>query len=72
MVITKDVMPNHWAFHFQGSGLPLSFHGTWSDSVCRIHIALWELQVPVLMLHEMAFCLSGKMVALLLDTSIAN
>ena len=28
------------------------------------HIALQELQAHVLMLHRMAFCLSGKVVAL--------
>ena len=24
MVIATDAMPSHWAFYFQGSGLPLS------------------------------------------------
>ena len=35
----------------------------------RVHIALQELQVVVLILHITAFCLSGKVVSLHLDNS---
>ena len=41
-------------------------------SVCRAHIALQELQDIAMMLHRMAFCLSGKVVALHLDDSTAK
>ena len=54
-VITSHTMPDWWAFYIQGSGLPLSFSGTWSDSIHKIHIALQELQTVMLMLHTMAF-----------------
>ena len=30
MVIATDVKPSHWAFYFQGSGLPQSVSGSWS------------------------------------------
>ena len=43
VVIATDAMPNCWHFYFQGSGLPLSFSGTWSDYMCRVHIALRQL-----------------------------
>ena len=44
VVIATDMhMPTHWAFYFQGSGLPLSVSGPWSGSMCRAHIALQEL-----------------------------
>ena len=56
-------------FYFQGSGLPLSVSGPWSGSMCRAHIALQELQTIAMMLCRMAFCLSGKVVALHLDNS---
>ena len=64
VVIATDATPTHWAFYFQGSGLPLSVSGSWSGSMCRAHIALQELQAVVMMLHRMAFLLSGKVVAL--------
>ena len=36
VVIATDATPTHWAFYFQGSGLPLSVSGTWSNSLpCR-------------------------------------
>ena len=70
MVIAADAMPTHWAFYFQGSDLPLSVTGSWSGSMSRVHIALQELQGIAMMLHRMAFHLSGKMVALHLDRSI--
>ena len=40
--------------------------------MCRAHIALQELHVVAVMLHRMAFCLSGKVVALHLDNSSAK
>ena len=72
VVIATDAMPTRWAFYFQGSGLPLLVSGSWSGSMCRTHIALQELQAIAVMLHKMAFCLSGKVVALHLDNSIAK
>ena len=70
--IATDATPTHWAFYFQGSGLPLSVSGAWSGSLCRAHIALQELQAVAIMLCRMAFCLSGKVVALHLDNSTAK
>ena len=72
MVIATDAMPTHWAFYFERSGLPLLVSGSWSGSLCRAHIALQELQAIAVMLHWMAFHLSGKVVALHLDNSIAK
>ena len=69
MVIATDATPTHWTFYFQGSGLPLSVSGSWSGSLCRVHIALQELQAVAMLLHRMAFCLSVKVVALHLDNS---
>ena len=43
VVIATDATPTHWAFYFQGSGLPLSVSGAWSGSLSRAHIALQEL-----------------------------
>ena len=54
-------------FIFRDLGLPLSVSGSWSGSLCRAHIALQELQAIAVMLHRMAFHLSGKVVALHLD-----
>ena len=71
-VIATDAMPTNWAFYFQGPGLSLSFSGSWSGSMCRVHIALQELQAVVMMLHRMAFSLSGKVSVLHLDNSAAN
>ena len=70
VVIATDATPTHWAFYFQGSGLPLSVSSSWSGSLCRAHIALREFQAMIL--HWMAFHLSGKMVALHLDNSTAK
>ena len=64
--------PTHWAFYFQGSGLPLSVSGSWSGSLCMAHITLQELQAVAMMLHRMVFCLSGKVVSLHLDNSTAK
>ena len=72
VVIATDATPTHWAFYFQGCGLPLSVSGAWSGSLCRAHIALQELQAVAIMLHRMAFCLSGKVVALHLDNNTAK
>ena len=72
VVIATDATPTHWAFCFQGSGLPLLVSGAWSGSLCRAHIALQELQAVAIMLHRMAFCLSSKVVALHLDNSTAK
>ena len=71
VVNATGAMPTHWAFYSQGSGLPLSVSGPWSDSMCRAHIAMQELQAVAVMLHRMAFYLSGKVVALHLDNSTA-
>ena len=72
VVIATDATPTHRAFYFQGSGLPLSVSGAWSGSLSRAHIVLQELQAVAIMLHRMAFCLSGKVVALHLDDSTAK
>ena len=72
VVIATDAPPTHWAFYFQGSGLPLSVSGAWSGSLSRAHVALQELQAVAIMLHRMAFHLSGKVVALHLDNSTAK
>ena len=72
VVIATDATPTYWAFYFQGSGSPLLVSFCWSASLCRAHIALQELQAVAMMLHRMAFCLSGKVVALHLDNSTAK
>ena len=72
VVIATDATAPHWAFYFQGSGLPLSVSGSWLGSMCRSHIALQELQAITMMLHRMDFYLSGKLVALHLDNSSAK
>ena len=72
MVIATDATPTHWAFYFQGSGLPLSVTGSWLGSMCRAHTALQEFQITAMMLHRMAFHLSGNVVALHLDNSTAK
>ena len=72
VVIATDATPTHWAFYFHGSGLPSSVSGSWLGSLCRDHIALQELQAVVVMLCRMAFCLSGKVVALHLGNSTAK
>ena len=72
VVIATDAMPAHWAFYFQGSGLALSVTGSSSGSMCRAYTALHELKAIALVLHRMAFHLSGKVVALHLDNSTAK
>ena len=71
MVIATDVMATHLSFYFQASCLQLSVSGPWSGSMCRAHIAMQELHAIVMILHRMAFHLSGKVVALYLDNSIS-
>ena len=72
VVIATDAMSTHWAFYFQGPDLPLPVSGSWSGSMYRDHIALQELQAIIMMLHRIAFCLYGKVVALHLDKSTAK
>ena len=72
VVIATDATLTHWAFYFQGFGLPLLVSGSWSGSMCRAHIALQELQAIAMILCRMAFCLSGKVVTLHLDNSTAK
>ena len=48
------------------------FSGPCSGSLCMAHIPLQELQAIAMMLCRMAFCLSGKVVALHLDNSTAK
>ena len=72
VVIATDATPTHWAFYFEGSGLPLSVCGSCLSSLCRAHIALQELQAVAIMLHRMVFHLMGKVVALHLDNSTAK
>ena len=62
-------MPNQCAFYFQASGLPLCFIGIWSKSMHKVNLAL---KAVVFLLLRMAFCLSGKVVALHLDNSTAK
>ena len=58
-------------FIFRGM-LTLSVSGPWSGSMCRVHIALQEPQAIAMMLHQMAFHLYDKVVALCLDNSTAK
>ena len=64
MVITIDATLKHWAFYFQGFGLPLSFSGAWSDSMNRVDVAQQELQAFALVLHRIAFHIFCKVTAL--------
>ena len=73
VVIATDATHTHWAFYFQVSGLPLSVNGSWSGSMCRVHIALQEFQAVAMILCRMAFCLSGNVVvALYLENSMTH
>ena len=72
MLITTDATPNHLVFYFQGSVFPLSCSCTWCGSMCKVQIALQELQTFALMLHKVTFWLSGKVVALHLDNNTAK
>ena len=53
-------------------GFSLSFSGPWSSYMCKIHFTFQELRAVVKMLHRMAFCLSGEVVALHLDNNVAK
>ena len=66
-VIATDVMPSHWAFYFQGSGLPLSVSGYLSGSRYKVHISLQEPQAVAMMLCRIALQVFSKVVALHLD-----
>ena len=68
-VITSIATPNHWAFYFQGSGLPLSYSGTWSGFMHKVHVALQGHQVVALMLYKMVFCYLVRWAALHLENS---
>ena len=60
VVVATNTMSTHWAFYFQGSGLPLSVSGSWTGSMCRAHIALQELQTITMMYKEwLSPCLVG-------------
>ena len=72
VVIATNATPTHWAFYFQGSGLPLLVSGSWSGSLHRTYISLQELQAIAMMLCRMAFHLSGKVVDLHLANSTAK
>ena len=52
VVIATDATPTHWAFYFQGYGLPILVSGAWSGSLCRAHIVLQELQAVAIMLQK--------------------
>ena len=53
MVIVINDKACNRVFYFQGSGLPLSFSGTWLNSVLRLCIALQKVQAVALMLCRM-------------------
>ena len=69
VVIATDITPHHWAFYFQDFVFSLSCSGTLSGFMCKVHIALQELQAYALKLHKLAFQLSGKVITLPLDNS---
>ena len=72
MINAVDDMPSHWAFYFQGSGLPLSFSRTWSGVMCNFNVVLQEPQAVTLIVHRMAFHLYSKLVASHLNNSSAK
>ena len=49
--------------------VPVSCGCTWPGSMCKVHATLQDPQAVSLMLHKMAFRLSGKLVVLHLDNS---
>ena len=53
MVIITDVLPHNWGNYFQDSGLPLSFSGTWSGSICDVN-SLARTSGIMQMLYRMA------------------
>ena len=63
----------HLVIYFRmDSGLLLSSSGTRSCSVCKIHLTLQECQVLALVLHRMAFHISGKIIDFYLDSNTAK
>ena len=72
MAITTNAVPHQWAFYIHGSGVSISCSGTWSFSICEVHIALHKLLGVAFMLNKVAFQLSSEVVvALHLETSTA-
>ena len=72
VVIVTGATPHPWTLYFQGCSLPASFCDTTSGSMCKIYIALQELQVITLKLCKMPFRLSSKVVTIYLDSSTAE
>ena len=72
MVIVTKATYHHCFFYFQGSGVPISCCATWSGSMCKVHIALKELQAVKIMSHKMVFQLSSNVIALPLDDGSAK
>ena len=72
VVISTDATPTHWASYCQCPWLPLSVSGLWSTSMCRVHIAIHELQAVALMLFRLAVQIFGKVFALQLDNSTSK
>ena len=70
--ITRDVTCKHWAFYFQDSWVSLSCSGICSGAMWKDHTVLQELHAVLLMLHRMAFWLSGKVVSWYLDNNTAK
>ena len=43
VAIATETMPNNWDLYFLISGLPVSFSGTWSRSVCKVNTAFYRI-----------------------------
>ena len=72
LVIPTDALPHHWVFYLQGSVVPIYYCCTWSGSMCKVYIALQDIQAVAFKLHEISFQLSSKVVALHLGSSTAK
>ena len=59
MIIATDVMPSHWDFYFQDSGMPLLVSGSWSCFMCRAHTTLQELQAVAVINGFLVIWLGG-------------
>ena len=59
--IITDHMPSHWAFYFQGSGLPFIILQSLVRLCLNVDIVLWEVKTVVPMLYGMAFWLTTEM-----------
>ena len=70
-VTEKNYAQSFWLI-FSGFWVSLTHSGTCSGLMCKVDIALSELQAVVLMLHKMTFQLSGKVVAIHLDNITAK